>query len=197
MKNSEIVGICDTVDWNSVIANLPETPDQVHSPATTNWPAFESMDEQQHKHGPKIAAMFRSWRDSKFHMPSIRWGNYYPGKSFPQEVTDNVAKFLKLKGVHRSCISKIDPGFMTPWHFDGDDQVPTYLKNGNGVILRFHGIIQDSHPGHIFILGENEPKDSYVSMPKGTFARWNVWQDWHAGVNAGITSKYLFHIMGY
>ena len=90
------------------------------------------------------------WKAANFNLETIKWINYYPTKDFPQEIVDSFAKKLNLSTVHRSWISRIDPGYMAPWHWDIDDNEEEYLKQGP--ITRYTIFLKDTAPGQIFIL---------------------------------------------
>jgi len=140
---------------------------------------------------PGYLEIYKMWQDAKFNPASIKWTNYYPNKHFSQELVDDVAKHLQLAGVHRSWISQVDPGFFAPWHWDIDDSEAEYLKQG--VIKRYSIMITGPAMGHIFILGN----DYYYNSPQGLIVEWKNYKEWHSGINAGLTPKYMFHMIGY
>jgi len=140
---------------------------------------------------PGYADIYKKWQDAKFNPNAIKWTNYYPGNHYSQDIVDNVAAHLKLKGVHRSWISRIDPGYYAPWHWDVDDNEPEYLKKGQ--VLRYSISLSAPVMGHIFILGE----DYLYKMTPGTIFKWKNYKEWHAGINAGMEPKFMFHIIGY
>lgn len=135
--------------------------------------------------------IYKMWQAANFNPNSIKWINYYPGKDYPQELVDDVAGYLRLNGVHRSWISRIDPGYYAPWHWDVDDNEETYLQKGS--IKRYSLTLCEPTLGHIFILGE----DYLYNTPHGSIFRWNKYKEWHAGINAGITPKFMLHVIGY
>jgi hypothetical protein len=187
MKYCELLGTYNGVDWNALIDSLGP-PEQIHQPGTTNWPAWEAMEED----GNEMSVVFRNWKDANFNMDAIKWSNYYPGTGFPWEVAEKVAEHVGLNGIHRAWISRLDPGCMAPWHFDGDDKVASYLEKGE--VKRYVCTMSKPVHGHIFILGED---DYFCSSPQGTLFKWNYFREWHGGINAGLTPKYQFHLIGY
>jgi hypothetical protein len=96
-----------------------------------------------------------------------------------------------MNGVHRAWISKVDPGFYAPWHWDADEKEQEYLDKGE--VRRYSIFIGHKGLGHVFMLG----KDYLYNLPKGSIFRWKDYKEWHAGMNAGLTPKYMFHIIGY
>lgn len=187
----EGLGLFNEIDWDDIVSKLSDKPDQEHNPSKTNWPQWEAMDVD----GNEMGAMFRSWKQANFNIPVINWGNYYPGVSFPYELGDIVAKHVGLAGVHRCWISRIDPGYMTPWHFDGDDNISKYLEKGEPVRLTI--TISKPRPGHVFLVGNEEQCDSLASSPQGFLFKWHYFREWHAGLNASLTPKLQFHLLGY
>lgn len=189
MKNCKLLPLYNDIDWDALIESLG-LPEEVHQPDTTNWLLWETMEED----GNEMKVVFKNWKEANFNLPAIKWSNYYPGTSFLSEVTEKMVDHLGLNGMHRAWISRLDPGTMAPWHFDGDDNVDEYLKKG--IPRRFVCCISKPTHGHIFYLGKEE-QDYFVASPQGTLFEWNNFRDWHSGINAGLTPKYQFHIIGY
>ena len=135
--------------------------------------------------------ILKMWQDANFNPNSIKWTNYYPDSHYDKDLEEDVAFYLRLNGVHRSWISKVDPGYYAPWHWDVDDNENLYLQKGE--IKRYSIMLDTPAVGHIFILGN----DYLYNTPQGSIFKWNLYKDWHAGINAGLTSKYMFHILGY
>jgi len=131
------------------------------------------------------------WKEANFNTNAMKWTNYYPNEHFPQEFVDDVADHLNLKGVHRAWISRVDPGYYAPWHWDVDDNEQEYLKQGE--IKRYSMSLGDKVLGHIFMLGE----DYLYNCIRGSIFHWNNHNEWHSGINAGMTPKFMFHIIGY
>lgn len=131
------------------------------------------------------------WKDANFNPSSIKWTNYYPEEHFSADLVNDVMFYLRMKGVHRAWISKVDPGYYAPWHWDIDDNEKLYLERGE--IKRYSIMMGHKGLGHIFILG----KDYLYDCPIGSIFRWNDYKEWHAGINAGLTPKFMFHIIGW
>jgi len=168
-------------NWDSILFDI-EQQDGV--PVTTD-PDRWNLDT------PGYSEIYKIWKKANFNPAAIKWINYYPGKHYPEEIVKQVAGTLGLTGVHRSWISRIDPGYMAPYHWDVDDNEVEYLKQGP--IKRYTLIIKDFAHGHIFIL----KNDYYHSLTKDTVIAWDNHREWHSGINAGMTPNYLFHILGY
>ena len=165
-----------------------------------NWPAIiESLQEgsdvtvdplRWNLDNPKYNKILSIWKKANFNLDSIRWTNYYPGIHFLQDIIDQQLEYLSIKQVHRAWISKIDPGYMAPWHWDVDDNEEEFLKNGS--IVRYTVIIKQMAHGHILIIGN----DHYYNKPKDTVIKWGNYKEWHSSVNAGMEPSYLLHILG-
>jgi hypothetical protein len=168
------------INWDSVI-ELLSTQEGV---AVTTDPSRWNLDT------PGYNEIYSMWKKANFNPTAIKWINYYPGKHFDQSIVDTVAESLNV-GVHRSWISRIDPGFFAPWHWDVDDNEAEYLKKG--AIYRYSCFIEKPAHGHIFIVGD----DYYYNQPQGRLLKWGNYKEWHSGINAGMTPKYMFHLLCY
>jgi hypothetical protein len=166
------------VDWNEIISNL------------SNGVAITADKNKWNLSTPGYLEIYKMWEESKFNMSSIKWINYYPVIHYPVSVDDQMCEHLGINKL-RSWISQIDPGYCAPWHWDVDDNESAYLELGE--IQRYSCFISEPNNGQMFQLGDRY----YTSQPQGTIIKWNNYKEWHAGVNAGITSKYMYHIMGY
>jgi hypothetical protein len=164
--------------WASIIENLTEGSTVTVDPVRWN------LDN------PEYQKIFNIWKQANFNFNSIKWTNYYPGVHFSSDVVDQQKELLKLTKVHRSWISKIDSGYMAPWHWDVDDNEEEYLKYGS--IVRYTVIVEEMAHGHILIIGN----DHYYNQPANTVIRWTNYKEWHSGINAGMSPNYLFHILG-
>jgi hypothetical protein len=165
------------INWSTVIHNLSDGVDILPDPKYWN---LETKGYQE---------ILSSWIDAGYNFDAIKWTNYYPGKHFSQDIETELAQELNVKPL-RSWISRIDPGYTAPWHWDVDDDEEKYLAQGS--IVRYSIFIQDGKPGQVFML-ENE---SYYNQTKGTVVKWDNYKAWHAGANAGLSPKYMYHLLG-
>lgn len=177
------LGICSIVDWQEIIKEIKDIPgDQ------KNLRFFEMLSSKnQYKY------IFNQLKDANFNLNSIEWINYYPGIHYQSSVDEVVKTWLDLKGIHRAWISRVNPGFYAPWHWDVDDQEKEYLKKGS--IKRYSGFLdhQLNNIAHAFVI-EN---DYVVNTKQGEFIYWKNHRSWHAGMNAGISPKFMYHILGW
>jgi len=162
------------IDWKNIIGNLKDGRVITVNPA--NW----NMDN------PKYREMVELWESNNFNTGSVRWINYYDTK----EIEAKLAEELNLTPL-RSWISCVEPGYMTGYHYDIDDNEQEYLKNG--LLKRYAVFISEPALGHIFILG----KEYFVNQSMGTMLKWSKHNEWHNGINGGLQNKYMFHILGY
>jgi hypothetical protein len=168
------------VNWDSIIQGLV---DQQGIAITTDPAIWDTSN-------PEYEKIFKQWTDANFNLNTIKWINYYPGVHYDNTVVEQLAAELDIK-VHRSWISRIDPGYMAPWHWDVDDNEVEYLKHGP--IIRYTVIPKEFDNGHIFILG----KDYHYNLKKDCVIKWDNSREWHSGINAGLTPNWMFHILGY
>ena len=165
-------------NWESIVSKLIGGSDVTVDPDRWN------LDN------PEYAKILELWNNANFNLDSIKWTNYYPEKDFPDGVVDHMAQELNLTRVHRAWISRIDPGFMAPWHWDVDDNEAEYLKHGS--IKRYTVIIRPMAKGHLLIIGD----DVFVNKPVDTVIKWAKHNEWHSSSNAGLEPSFLFHILG-
>jgi hypothetical protein len=162
------------IDWNKVISDLQD------GQVVTVDPARWNMDN------PEYAAMLQLWKDNNFNTNSVKWTNYYDTKDIELEI----AQELSITPV-RSWISCVEPGYMTGYHYDIDDNEHSYLQKA--YIKRYSIFMSKPAVGHLFILG----KEYFYNKSQGTIVKWGNYKEWHNGINGGLENKYMFHIIGY
>ncbi len=134
--------------------------------------------------------IYQLWQKANFNPNSIKWINYYPEIHYDKSIETELCNSLGIVA-HRSWISRIDPGYYAPWHWDVDDNEQLYLSKGQ--IVRYSCFIEEPSMGHVFILG-----DKYLyNIPQGTIVKWDNYKEWHCGMNGGLVPKYMLHILGY
>jgi len=172
---------CLMINWDNIIEQI-SILDGV--PITTD-PSRWNLDT------PGYTEIYDIWKKANFNSAAIKWINYYPEQHFSKTVINEVAESLGLAGVHRAWISRIDPGYMAPWHWDVDDNEEEYLRHGH--IWRYTIIIRKFAHGHIFIIDDQY----YYNQEKDTVISWKHHRDWHSGINAGMEPNYMLHVLGY
>jgi hypothetical protein len=165
-------------NWEFIINNLTNGNDVTVDPQRWNL------------ENPEYVKILDRWKAANFNFSAIKWTNYYPGQHFSESIITDQMKNLNIKHIHRSWISKLDPGFMAPWHWDVDDNEEEYLKHGS--ITRYTILIEPMDHGHILIIGD----DYFYNKPKDTVIKWANYKEWHSGINAGMKPSYMLHILG-
>jgi hypothetical protein len=162
------------INWNIVISNLVNG--RVVTVDPTNW----NMEN------PEYAEMLKLWKDNNFNTNSVKWTNYYDTKDLEKEIAEQVG-ITAL----RSWISCVEPGYMTGYHYDIDDNEAGYLTHG--AIKRYSVFISEPSVGQLFILGNKY----HYNNPQGTVLEWHDYREWHNGINGSLSNKYMFHLLGY
>jgi len=162
------------INWDKIISNLKD------GKIVTVDPARWDMNN------PEYADMLKLWQDNNFNTDSVKWTNYYDTKDIELEI----AQELSITPV-RSWISCVEPGYMTGYHYDIDDNEQVYLEKG--YLKRYSIFMSKPAVGHLFILG----KEYLYNKPQGTIVKWGNYKEWHDGINGGLENKYMFHIIGY
>ena len=162
------------INWNDVISKLQ------NGSIVTVDPSRWKMSNPEYKE------MLDLWESKNFNTNSVQWINYYDCKDIEIELADT----LKITPL-RSWISCVEPGYMTGYHYDIDDNEQEYLKHGT--IKRYSVFISEPNLGHIFILGEKY----YYQQAQGSILEWRHHREWHNGINGGFSNKYMFNILGY
>jgi hypothetical protein len=175
-----IINCSDKIDWNSIIDTIIDQPGKALIPEKSLW----------NERNPGYSELFSMWENANFNLSSAKWSNYYPGKDYDSSTINTFEDMLSVKHV-RSWISRIDPGYCTPWHWDTDDNEQEYLKLGK--LKRFSCHISQPAFGNIFIIG----KQAHYFWEQGDVYEWSNHRAWHAGVNVGVTPKFLFNFLSY
>jgi hypothetical protein len=178
--SAKLITVYNDINWEGIVTYLT---DKKGSEVTTD-PARWKLST------PGYNDIYQMWINANFNPESIKWINYYPGKHYSNEVVMMVSKLLGITSV-RSWISRIDPGFIAPYHWDVDDNEQEYLKNGK--LYRYTCFMNDPTVGHILILGE----EYFYNQEKGSLYEWDNYKDWHSGINAGMCPQFMFHVLGY
>lgn len=181
MNSSSKTGVYNKINWHELVDSLSVNPGKEIVVDFDNWNLAT----------PGYSEIYKLWKDADFNPDSIKWINYYPEKDFDPAIVYKLSDYLNLAGIHRAWISKINPGFFAPWHWDVDEDEEEYKKHGE--IKRYSCFISGCSLGHIFILGD----DYYYNQNPGTLVKWKKYNEWHAGINGGLIPKYMLHIIGY
>jgi hypothetical protein len=169
------------IDWDKVIDQCDQSNGNIlryHPSCFPNSNDFKELDA--------------IWQEAGYFYddPSIEWTNYFPGTDFAESVVPIFRDIVNAEP-WMVWISKINPGQMAPWHFDAHSKINELLELGNPV--RYTCYIQEPSNGHVSIVGT----DCIYRPAKGSIYRWPSYDAWHAGINGGLTPKYMFNYWGY
>jgi hypothetical protein len=162
------------INWDSVISNLKDG--RVVTVDPTRW----------NMNNPEYAEILKLWKDSNFNTDSVKWTNYYDTKDLEAEL----AVQLNITPL-RSWISCVEPGYMTGYHYDIDDNEKEYLTHGK--IKRYSVFINQPSIGQLFILGN----EYHYNKIQGSVLEWQNYREWHNGINGSLSNKYMFHLLGF
>lgn len=162
-------------NWKDLLSSLQNQKSVPITPDPSIW----RMDV------PAYSEILDTWKKANYPQEIIRWENYYPEEHYSTEIDELLCKTLNV-GYRRSWISRIDPGYSAPWHWDVEDDPEDYEGP-----LRYSIFIHDCQPGHIFILGK---EDCFYNMKEGQGIKWHRFNEYHIGMNAGLTPKYMYHL---
>lgn len=116
------------------------------------------------------------------------WDMFMPGTNFDMDIVHKFAEFVGLDGYTNCWISRINPGYVAPWHWDvTDDEVVLSMKD----CIRYHCHIQrpEDALGHALIV-ENS---CLYGQEQGEVYRWPARKSWHGGANCGLKPMYTFN----
>ena len=163
------------INWNNIIATI----DTNRSRDITVDPSVWDLSN------PEYEKILTLWKSHNFNTDSVKWTNYY----LDYKIQELFADQLNCVPM-RSWISKIEPGYMTGWHWDVDENESLYRSAGD--LVRYTCFIDTPKLGHIFLVDDQY----YFNMPHGKIIKWNKYNDWHLGTNGGLEPFYMFHLIG-
>jgi len=167
------LGICDIIDWDSVIKSLE------HQTPTYIGPSHKLGDPI-----PGLSEVTDIWQRAKFGA-NAEWDMFISGDAFDISIAEQFMDYVGIDNYNTCWISRIRPGKMAPWHWDVNDNEAEL-----GEFRRFHCHIGKPVHGHVLVVDDK----CLYNQPQGSTYEWNSRKSWHAGMNAGLTPKYLFNI---
>jgi hypothetical protein len=175
-----LLNCADKIDIESIVQELVNKPGKDVLPDKAVW----------NERNPGYSELFTMWESGNFNLSSAKWTNYYPDKDYSSSVTTIFEELLGVKTA-RAWISRVDPGYCTPWHWDTDDNEAHYLSLGK--LKRYSCHISKPEFGHVFLLG----KEAHYFWKQGDVHEWNNHHAWHAGFNCGIKPKFMLQLLAY
>tara|TARA_R100000697_G_scaffold25804_1_gene34101 strand:+ start:924 stop:1484 length:561 start_codon:yes stop_codon:yes gene_type:complete len=89
-------------------------------------------------------------------------------------------------------VFKFEPGQFTPPHVDNMGASLDKLQTTKEKVKKLWVAVSPPDFGHAFFVGDQV----VYNVPQGTIIETDFISDWHSGVNAGITDRYILTIMG-
>lgn len=170
------IGICKTIDWDSVIRDIENTKPEYVGPSHKRGDNIPGLDE-----------IINIWETAGYKTVAeggtVAWDMFIPGKQFDQVVVDKWNKYYGLNCTN-VWISRVWPGHFAPIHWDVHDDEINLPE-----CARYHMHIGKPQWGHIFIVDDK----CLYNRPQGETFRWQNRKLWHAGTNCGTTPKYIWN----
>lgn len=168
----------EAINWPEVVSELQKQSGRVRG--------NEQKDDIHHN--PKVAELKRVWEEAGYDEtnPSIGWIDY----DIPEEIVAKFAEWLNVNPIG-AWVTSVPPGYCVPWHADFTDDEAVLLEGGE--VLRFTCHICEPKWGQVLVLEDHV----FHMEEQGNVYQWTDWQDWHGGMNMGLTPKFLFNFMAY
>lgn len=175
-------GNCATeIDWNKLIAELD-----------AQEPAYIGPRHRAGDDAPGIDDVAKLWEDAGYKTKdrggNASWDMFVPGVNFNKDLVLTFANCVGLETYTAAWISRINPGYVAPWHWDvtDDDIVLSQQK-----CIRYHCHIQPQSTGFGQALIVD---DTYLyNQKQGEIYLWPERKAWHGAVNCGLHPFYSFH----
>lgn len=170
------IGICNTIDWESVISDC-----------ANNTPEYVGPSHKRGDNLPGLDPILDMWEEAGYKTVheggTAGWDMFIPGKQFDQSIADKWNEHYKLD-CKNIWISRVWPGRFAPIHWDVHDDEENLPE-----CARYHTHIGKPQWGHIFIVDDK----CLYNRPQGETFRWENRKLWHAGTNCGTTPKYIWN----
>ena len=170
------------IDWDNVILQLENLEPAYVGPrhsVSDNIIGIQEMIELWDKAGHKLI------KDGG----TSGWDMFFPDKHFDKNLINIFSDFLNADSM--SCwISRVNPGNMTPWHWDCNDHEDYFRTLPNMIRVSCH--ISKPAFGHVSMIEDH----CLYFQEQGNTWLWPDRTNWHGGINCGFTPKYLFNFFG-
>jgi len=179
---AELIGnISQLIDWDSVILKLENTEPGYIGPRHKGSDDIIGIQE-----------MAKLWDDAGFILikdgGNAGWDMFFPKVHFDENIVTIFSEYVNVQPL--SCwISRINPGCMTPWHWDCNDNEEYYETLNTA---RFTCQISKPTVGHAVMIEDH----CLYFENQGTVYKWPSRKSWHGGINCGFKPKYLFNFFG-
>lgn len=162
------------INWNTILSNIETNRSRDITVDPSIWDP----------NNPEYAKILELWNRHGVNTDSVKWTNYYLDVQIQELFAEQIG-CLAL----RSWVSRIDPGYMTGWHWDVDENEAVYKNAGN--VVRYTYFLDKPKLGHMFLIDDQY----YVNVPQGTLVQWKNYTDWHCGTNGGLEPFYMYHLI--
>jgi hypothetical protein len=180
---AKFIGVCDSIDWNSLILHLAQQEAAYIGPRHDVGHDVIGVEE-----------VAKPLRDAGYKMidegGNASWDMYFPELNFSKEIVTEFMNFVGMDSYINAWVSRVKPGDVAPWHWDITDDEDTLMYDKK--IRRFHCHISPPKPGHVLIVEDT----CLYNQQQGAVWEWPSRTSWHAGCNAGLEPKYLLNIWG-
>lgn len=176
------IGNCShIIDWDEVINSL-----------NTQVPAYIGPSHKEGDGIPGLDQVTDMWKRAGLKTVSqggtVEWDMFLAGINFDMSIANKFAEFVGIEKFNSCWISRINIGRFSPWHWDVHDNEVELSRRAD--IRRFHCHIGKPTHGHVLIVEDK----CFYNQPQGEIYEWPARTSWHAGMNCGLTPKYLFNI---
>jgi hypothetical protein len=178
------IGNCSNIiDWDDVITSLENVK-----------PSYVGPSHKKGDNIPGLNEVLDIWERAKFKTVhedpngTVGWDMFISGKDFDERITEKFLEFVGLTEYTTCWISRINIGRMAPWHWDVNDDEEQLSQQPEK--RRFHCHIGKPRHGHIFLLEDR----CFYNQEQGATYEWPSRKLWHAGMNSGLTPKYLLNL---
>lgn len=138
----------------------------------------------------EFETMYARWKNAGYmDLNNFKFTNYRPERHFSQSYIYKLSDYLDLVPLN-VWVSSLSPGCVVPFHWDIEAQENEWKKKGE--LVRYTVFVCEPKIGHVMIVDE----DCFHMPKKGSVYRWNKWNDYHIGMNAGLEQKYILHLVG-
>ena len=120
---------------------------------------------------------------------AVQWINFYAGQHYDHSYVDKFADLVNADPIN-TWVSTIPVGKCVPWHWDIITNYQTHRHDPS--MVRYSLFLDEPQVGQIFVLKDQ----AFHFVEKGAVYKWNKWDEWHLGVNAGFSTKHMFHFIG-
>lgn len=167
----------EVIDWPAVITQLKTQPGR-----------FRGSDQGDDiHHNPKVAELRKIWVEAGYEgNKAVGWVDY----EIDSDTVNKFASWLNVIPIG-GWVTSVPPGYCVPWHADFTDDEEQIVANGT--VLRYTCHICEPSWGQVLVLEDHV----FHMESQGNAYQWSDWQDWHGGMNMGLTPKFLFNFMGY